>query len=653
MTQSDQQLIEAFAKSNVAVQEQARARWTSSEPYQNNVVSKYRDLHHYYNPINRDQWPEDVALRPGKIHISQNICKIAVDTDARLESIPPRITLPVTNLGGEELKRAEAAESLTLEWLELSGFDEWFFVAAQVKSMYGKVVLKPYWNDDLKRPDVTVIENPANLRLGWGSNDYSVIDWAMYQYTLSPQEAKFKFPEVQIDTSGDTSLPPNSRIINSGGDHGDPLAQKDDSFWKPFFRELSQYERTQIRVWDYWYKDSDGTVMNTLLLNGTIVEGPTAHPHLADIPYIVVEHDHEPGSPEGISTIEAIMDLQDEFNRLLSHGLQHVADDVDPAWYIAGPGADMAPSGIVPKAGEVVGVGETVPGAWPKSVNTFPIEAMLAELWNDFHRITGLPEILFGSTPGADTSGRAIAIQVEAAANRLEPRRRRLYQGLKDLLVFWTIMAERKDPKIEVNTEEEGETKEVGIGAIVKGFRRWKIIAPEITPRDNIELGQHAANMVNAKLWARRYGMNEIGVEAPEHMLKTIKAESSDLKLSPAEVQAQLAVYTIAAQLEAAQLQNAQLRAQMGELTQEPGAPGSIPGDSQQTANGSQAQLQNAQQAQAPTGFEDQNNPEGAGLPATQAGGGPAPGGNPASIVALNRQDGESLNQVAFNEDFS
>ena len=645
LTQADTQLIEDFANSKSAVQEQARARWTSSEPYQSNLVSKYRDMHHYYNPINGDHWPEDVALRPGKLHTTTNLCKSAVDVSSRLLSLPPRITMPVTNLGGDEVKRAEAAESLMLEWLELSGFEDWFYRYAQTGGIYGKAVLKPYWNDTLKRPDVTIIENPANLRLGWGSSDYSVIDWAMYEYSLSAQEAQFRF-DVTVEMTGNRNDPPHIRA--NGGDHSDPLNQKDDAFWKPFFREHSEYERTQIKVWDYWYKKRDGTVCNVVLLNGVIADGPHEHSYLADIPYIVTEYDHEPGSPEGIALIEPIRDLQDEFNRLLSHGLQHIADDVDPAWYIAGPGADMAPAGIVPKAGEVVGVGETVPGAWPKSVNTFPISEMMNELWNEFHRLTGLPEILFGQTPGADTSGRAIAIQVEAAANRLEPRRRRLYQGLKDLLVFWTIMAERKNPKIAVAGDEEGTTKDYAVGDLVKGFRRWKIIAPEITPRDNIELGQHAANMVNAKLWSRRDAMNQIGVEAPEYEMQTIREESSDIKISPAEVQAQLSVYTIAAQLEATQMQNQQLRQQLQGLQQPAAAPQSI----LEQANGSQAQLQNAQQAAAPTGFEDQNNPEGAGLPATPPGGGPAPGGNPAALTALSRQ-GEALNQIAFNEDFN
>lgn len=642
MTQSEQQLLEEFADSKPAVQAQARVRWASGESYQSRIVSKYRDLHHYYNPVNQDHWPEDADLRPGKIHTTSNLCKAAVDVDARLESIPPRLTIPVATLTPEERKRAEAAEALLLLWLDLSGSDVWMHTLCQVRAMYGKGILKPYWDSTLKRGDVTVIENPANLRLGYGSSDYTRIDWAIYQYALSTQEIQLRWPNVQVQQL-DRTGPPTIMVL--GGDHDDPLSQKDDSWYSTYFREHSDYERLQTRVWDYWYKNSAGTVCNAVLINGTIVEGPTPHKELADIPYIVIELDHEPGSPEGIALIEPIMNLQDEFNRLLSHGLQHIADDVDPAWYISGPTADTVPPGMVPKAGEVTGVGENMPGAWPKAVNTFPISEMLNELWNEYHRLTGLPEILFGQTPGADTSGRAVAIQVEAAANRMDPRRRRLYNGIKELMVFWTIMAEKINPQISVGEDEDGNDKSVGVGDLVKGFRTWKIIAPEITPRDNFEVTQNEINKVNAKLSSLRASMNQIGVDAPEAELAIIAQEQANLKLNPAAVQAQVSVFTIMAQLEQLRMQNQQLAAQLGQVSQ--ASAGTPPGSVLDT-NAGQAALDVEQSRAQPTGFEDQNQPM------TQAGsppppGAPAPGmAGPAQMTALTRQ-GEGLQQIAFN----
>lgn len=657
-----QKLIDEFAESKPAVEAQARVRYGSSESYQGRLISKYRELHHYYNPMDQDQWPQDKVLRPGKIHITTNLCKAAVDVDARLQSIAPRYTIPTATLSPQERTRAEGTEQLMLQWLDLSGVDTWLHNTCQVKSIYGKVVLKPYWDDDLERGDVSVIENPANLRLGWGSNDYSRLDWSVYEYSLSHQEVMAKWPEVKIEPGSDSMGPPH--VMLQGTDHSDPLDQKQDEFWTPMYRQYSDYERTQIRVWDYWYKSKDNVVQNCMMVNGLIVEGPHAHEELADIPYIVIENDHEPGSPEGIATIEPILDLQQEFNRLLSHGLQHIADDVDPAWYISGPSADTVPAGMVPKAGEVTGVGENTPGAWPKSVNQFPISDMLGELWNEFHRLTGLPEILFGQTPGADTSGRAIAIQVEAAANRLDPRRRRLYQGLKELLIFWTIMAEKKNPKVVVQEadEEQGiEEKVAYVGDLVRGFRHWKILPPEITPRDNFEVAQNEINKVNAKLTSMRTAMDSTGVEAPEAELKIIEQEQSNLKLNPASVQTQVSVYTILQQVQQMAMQNQQMAQQMqqmmgagggqppGSILQQGGQGGgqSMMAQSQGAAQGMMAEGQAAQ----PTGFEDQNQPGGAGQPMTQQGMPPPQGAG--QMTSLSRQDGDALNQIRFDQNFA
>jgi hypothetical protein len=348
--------------------------------------------------------------------------------------------------------------------------------------------------------------------------------------------------------------------------------------------------------------------------------------------------------------MEPILDLQQEFNRLLSHGLQHIADDVDPAWFLSGPSADTVPPGVVPKAGEVTGVGENTPGAWPKSVNQFPISDMLQELWNEFHRLTGLPEILFGQTPGADTSGRAVAIQVEAAANRLDPRRRRLYRGLKELLIFWVKMAEEKNPKVvvqEADLENGVEEQVAYVGDLVKGFYHWKIQPPEITPRDNFEVTQNEINKVNAKLSSTRTAMDAIGIEAPEAEIAIIEDEQSNLKLNPAAVQSQVSVYTILQQVQQMAMQNQQMAAQMQQMMGGIQSAGSQPPQSVLAqGQGAANNLMQAQQAQQPGMLEDQNQ----GQPMTQQGTPPPAGAG--SMTALSRQDGNALNQIAFNTDF-
>lgn len=632
------ELLEEVQNGKPAIEAQAVTRFNSSESYQSQLIEKYQMLHGYYYPADGDQWPVDKRKRPGKVHVTANIVKAAVDVDARLQSVPPRVTIPTSTLAGNERKRAEAAEAMHIQWLEASDWENWLYVLCQTKSLYGKGVLKPFWNDRLEQPDVRVIENPANLRLGWSVSDYSKIDWAIYEYSISKQEAMMRYDISIEDVRGGAPRITVNNTLPEASDHADPLQQRHEEYWNPRYRELSDYEKTQVKVWDYWWLDKEGTPQNAIMVNGKVVDGPNAHDYLADIPYIVIENDHEPGSPEGISTVEPILDIQYEFNRLLSHAMQHVADDVDPAWYMRGPSADTVPPNLIPTSGKIIGAGENTIDLIPKGVNTFPFQEMIGELWNEFHRLTGLPEILFGQTPGADTSGRAIAVQVEAASNRLDPRRRRLYTGLRELLIFWTIMVEKKNPQVVVAPAdaETGEPeKKVGLKELVGDFRRFKIIAPEITPRDNAEVTMNEINKVNAKLSSLRTAMDAIGIEAPEQEIAIISQEQTNVDLNAAAVQAKVSIYPILQQMQQTQMEISQMMAAQGGQP-----PGSILDPSAQAATAANGAMQ-AQQGAQPTSFEDQNQPPtGAGsAPPAGAGG---PGG---SVTSLVRQ-GEPLSQV-------
>lgn len=644
MAELDQnELLIDYADSDSAVEEQSRLRYQSTESYQARLQSKYQELHHWYLPQGGDQWPEDKVRRPGKIHVTANICRPVVEIDARLQSIMPRFTIPTSSLSAEDRKRAEGTEVVMRQWLDMSGVDVWLNDLCRVKSIYGKGILKPYWDDKLKRGDVINIENPANLRIGYGSSDYNRIDWAIYEYSISKGEVKERWPDVVVRDGTRYDDPPN--VIVRGTDHADPLDQRGhDEFWRPRYRQYSDYERTQMKVWDYWYKNETGVVCNAILLEGRIVEGPNKHAYMPDIPYIIIENDHEPSSPEGVSTIEPIIDLQEELNRLLSHGLQHVADDVDPAWYVTGPTASSVDPGIVPKAGEVVGLGENDAKEWPRGTNVFPIAEMMEAVWEYIRRETGISDINFGDMPGADTSGRAIAIQVESVMNRLSQRRARLYRGLVELLIFWVTMAEKKNPKITVD-EERGN---VGLKEIVQGFKYWKVIPPEITPRDSFEVTRNEIDKVNAKLSSLRTSMDQTGIEAPEYELSIIASEHNDLDIHPESVQVKYGVHMLALQMQQMGMQLQQMQQQMQAMAQE-GQPGSALSQAQGATNTS---INAGQAAQPGPAAEDQNQPGGPGRPITQAGtpppagAGQQAGGQATQII----RPGQALNQVRFDQ---
>jgi hypothetical protein len=615
-----------FEEATVVVE--ANERYTSSEAYQTGLIAKYRKYHFWYAPANDDHWPEDAARRPGKLHITTNIVKPVVDIEARLQAKTPRVVLVPSDLSEAERARAELAEKLMVEYLEASGWEGWLHTLCRGRAIYSKGVLKPFWNKEERRPDVTLIENPGNLRIGWGSSDFRVMDWALYEYSLSPQEVMRRWPDVMVMPSpGDEPL---VIMPKQSGSHDDPLAQNRTTPDPTLNYSPSDYEKKQVKVWDYWYKRGKDVYNCVLLQQRYHAVPPTKHDYLPDIPYIPIENDHEPGSPEGMSTVAPLIDLQIEMNREMSHWAQIINDETDPAWWV---NKDSVPGGLVPKAGQMTPIGDDAQvGAFEKPVTTFPIEQLHGAFWNQIHRTSGIPEIAFGNPGGSQVSGRALAVQIEGAINRIDPKRTLLYGGLKELLIFWTYMLEKLDPKMSIGPDG----KKIGIAKFVKGFRRWQFVAPEITPRDVAEHTTNTINKVNAGLLSQKHAMDEIGIDSPQDELKLISEERSNIGINPGFVQQQIAVWAAIQQLQIQQEQLAQMAGIQGSSETALQA-----GQDQTGANNVKAQQQRAQ----PTVTEAENQP------ATGQGGVPPPVGiDQTTLVRANPQgEGTTLNQLALN----
>ena len=422
------------------------------------------------------------------------------------------------------------------------------------------------------------------------------------------------------------------------GDQLDPLDQKSarTAFGPAPNRNPSQYEEDFVTLWDYWYKDGDD-ICNAILIEQVIVDGPHKHPEMPDIPFIVVEHEHEPGNPDGISAVEPLLDIQIELNRLLSHALQHVADNVDPAFQAYGNDVSAIEPGTVPKSNEILVVGDGKIDPISTGVNVMPFDVLIKEMWNSAHRISGEPEILFGQA-ASDISGRATAIQIQSAVNRIDAPRSLLYQALGSLLNFWFHMAVRRNPIMSLGMDEDGNERKGSLRELIEGMTRWRFIAPELTPRDSQELVATEGQKVTLGLSSKRDSMDAIGVESPEAMQDRIREERNDLVLSPAEVQQKISAFLMMLQyqqqLQAMQMQEADLQAQSAAVGQQQGGM-SATAQAQKATNTAQ-QGQAAQQAAAGPVAEDQNQPLPGATQQTLIRAGGAPGG-------------QALNQVSFS----
>lgn len=536
----------------------AERRMSQTDAEASALKSRYNKLRTWYAPPGGDQWPWDLAKRPGKIHISVNLLKAAVDIDSRLQSILPRLVCMAPGQDDDSKMRAEATEKLILECFEQTGWDVWLADATKVKSLLGKTIAKLFWNDEDDRPDLSVIETPENLRVGYGSSDYKKIDWCLYEYKISPLQARQQYG-LGTSKNRDGSVTVGRYV--SGTTHDDPLGQL------PPVSGGSAGENSgpgdsdaTIDVWDYWYKEPGEdrpTVCNAVIVGtktGRIVIRRDKFPYMPDLPYIIIENDHKLGDPDGLSTIEHLPNIQEEFNRLMSHWLQLIADNADPAWQAVGPGAASVPAGIVPKSNEIIALGADIEiKPIEKPYNQVAIEQGIGALYDAFHKESGLPSITFGEMPGSQTSGRAMAVQIEAVQNRADPRRRRLYQGLRKIILFWMYMMEQKDWKLPITLPQSpnvqiemppGVTKPVvkpqmvDVKPVIDGMTKWEIIAPEITPRDMIEYTQSQIGLLNARGLSLERFMDNTGVDSPLEEMQKIMAERSNAALFPGDAQA-------------------------------------------------------------------------------------------------------------------
>ncbi len=217
-----------------SIQMEARSHYAESQSYQARLIAGYRRNHHFAYPPETawgsgDQWPGHSAKYPTKIHVNENAVRAFYLTEARLEAILPRITIPTAQLAKEDIRRAEAVEKVALTWLEFSGWDVWMGTLTQVKGLYGKGVLKPYWDDKNKRGDVYCLEQPHNLRVGWGRSDFTTMDWALYEMRMSPMEAERKF-KIRLQPGKGRNDP---YTLTAWSSSTDPLNQKSGPISQP------------------------------------------------------------------------------------------------------------------------------------------------------------------------------------------------------------------------------------------------------------------------------------------------------------------------------------------------------------------------------------------------------------------------------------
>lgn len=590
------------------------------DPEQNRLKALFRRMDNLYHPETMtlggaDHWSEDPSARlAGRAHVSVNIHHAYVQIPAAIQAVRPVINYVPTGSSQEEREAAALRERLYFRWWDANEMDLLHEQAALLKELYGHTAAKVYWDPIERVPKISIIERPENLYLGFGNSDYNRLDWALYTYGMSPQSIQEDYGVDVIPVKqGEKWFPYTSR-----GSHADPIGNVwANAFERNPLRRETAYEQMQVEVYDYWYKvptqpGQAPLVYNAIYVGNTLVKND-AHPEYAgQIPYIHLPNGKIPGSPYGKPALydpEQLLREKDERVTAMAQMIQSIVGG--QMWQLVGAEApDEVPPNALPKPGRVAtpGPGNELRAIQP-FIPQFQIEAYVARIDRELTVATGLNDLLLGLAPAQVLgSSRAIAALIANYESRLAPKRKVFYSWMKKVWEMCARVWEAKDPAVK---------------SIIATEYRIEIVAPELTPRDTLELASTAINLVQNRIWSAERAMDRVGVEDPIGEKELIRDEQTDATLNPAAVATMANVIGTFQQMEMAnqqQMQQQMMVTQEQALNAQRMMQSGVPGSQSLNQPENQAQLPpEATAANAPAPGEENLVPAPTGTNEVQA----------------------------------
>jgi hypothetical protein len=503
-----------------------------------------------------DHWADDPSARlAGRAHVSVNAHASYVTIPASLQAVRPVINYVPNGTEKEDRSIAANREKLFFRWWEEAEMDLVMEDAALYKSLYGDTAAKVYYDPVRQMPKIQVISSPENLYLGYGVSDYSRLDWALYCYGITPLAAMEEFGvDVIPAKEGDVFYPYVTK-----SNHNDPLATLyRDSFDRNFMRRQTDYERIQVEVYDYWYKEPRGKGKAPMVKNcvfvGTQLISESEHPEYdGEIPYVVLTNSRIPGSPYGKPELYDVEQLLREKDERITNQAQFIHQVVGGQMFqlIGQDAPEEVPANAIPKPGRIAtpGAGNRIEPIQP-FIPQMQLEDYNRRLDRELTVISGLNDLLLGVAPsGVLGSSRAIASLIANYEQRIAPKRKLFYQWIKNV---WRLSA-----KVWENKNNE-------IKIIFDGQYRIEITPPELTPRDTLELASTAINLVQNRIWSAERAMDRVGVEDPQGEKDIIRDEQTDATINPAAVATMAQVIAQFQQMGVTPPQGAQQQGQAG-----------------------------------------------------------------------------------------
>jgi hypothetical protein len=360
---------------------------------------------------------------------------------------------------------------------------------------------------------------------------------------------------------------------------------------------------------------------NVIIVGNEVVREEMYDYYDGMIPYIPLFNTFIPSVPTGRSELHDMEQLIREKMTRVTAGAQMIQKGTaGDYWQITGENAPArGVSATKPIMNQTVSPG---PGNRFESIAPyiaeFQLEQFLGRIDREMAIISGLNDLLLGLAPSQVlNSSKAINALISNYEARIAMRRLLFYEWDRKT---WELVC-------RVWSKMKGKNGQFIAGIIEKGLPRLDIEDPSLSPRDEMETSQRAANLVNARLWSQARAMDAVGVDDPEQEQNIIRRESTDATLWPDRVQLMV-----------------QLMSALNAASQQ--APQAVQDQAQgQQASGAAA-LQSALGAQTPANGASSQLPGDQGITPQVAGGGSSPFAQGPQGAAGIGQTGPQSTQV-------
>ena len=566
----------------------------------------------------------------GRAHISVNVPPVYVDIPASLQSVEPVENMVATVDEPQARQLASMGERAYFAWKKEVDLELKAHKACVVKGLYGRTAAKVWFDESKNRPSFEIIDQPRNLFLGWGQSDYKSLNWASYVYRMTPESIYEEYGLMTLPREHEGKTYPYLFI---------PTEIDFDSSTRTWLLSLSG----MVEVADYWYRRPvnkrvskkitriEHETWNTIIVGNRVVKNARHPEYSGKIPYVPLFNSYLPGIPDGRPELYDIEQLIREKDERLSSGSQMIGNAINAQyWQLVGAEApEVVPAGLKPMPNRVIGPGagnriESIDPWMPE----FQLEQYLARIDREMADVSGLNDLLRGLAPASVlSSSKAINALIANYEARIRMKRDLFYRWRLDLWDMVTDVWAAKVPDLK---------------PIFKGPMALEIVAPSLSPRDDMETSAMASNLMNSKLWSQRRAMDRVGVDDPEQEQSMIREERTDATLFPADVQVMAQLMAVLQQLG---VQNQQAQQAQGMAEQQAASMN----DMRTLGGGMQGSpMMNGEEEQpvGPPEAMPSNTPEGqalAGPPAPGAAPGP---GSPEFNVQSMLQEGEAKNRI-------